>query len=101
MRIERKTPEEITTLARQDILGEAEVVNDAEGIRCGFMLFVGGFKDIENADDVGALIGYDRLPRTLNGRSMFMQMGFLHKDDIEPLIAEMTRMREALGLPKA
>lgn len=101
MRVERKSPEEITKLAREDLLGQAEVVNDDEGIKLGFMLFTGSFKDIENVDDVGALIGYDPLPRTINGRSMFGGMGFLHKDDLEPLIAEMTRMREALGLPQA
>lgn len=100
--ITRRTAAEITTLARQSVLGEKWVVNDERAVECAFSIpRMFGFGSIANIDDLGALIGTlsESTGASLNGYPMFTSVGFLHKDDVGPFCSEVDRMEEALGFP--
>lgn len=98
----RRSPEEVTLLARDALLGEAWVVLDPEGIKLGFGLILclcdftpGGAKR------VGALIGRSKdilSTSRINGWPMFGAMGLLHVEDLPMFLSEYKRLSELLGL---
>lgn len=96
----RRTPEQITTLARESVTGQCLVTDDPDAIRCAFYMVLAFLTFTEPArKQVGALIGYNNeaVPgRAMNGYPIYCSVGFLHRDDVEAFNAEVARMMEAL-----
>lgn len=99
--IPRRSPKEITELAREVVLGQRLVTNDPDALQYGFSLLLMGMKIPRSvADQIGAVIGNmdSVLPRSLNGWPMFTSCGFLHVEDVPAFNDEIDRMRAALGI---
>lgn len=97
----RRTPEELTALARQYVQHEIYIGGTNDDLAMVFMpLALGGLAgwDLEKIGLVFEEISKAG-PRSINGRPCFFSCQFLHIDDLEPFTAEVKRMAEALGLP--
>ena len=98
----RRTDEQITELARQYVTREVLVTNDVDTINSAFYMLLAFLSFTEAAaKQVGALIGFlsQVVPgRAMNGYPIFVQMGFLHVDDLPRFKAEVARMNAALGI---
>lgn len=102
--VKRRSPEEITKLAREYITGQVMVTNNPRIIESAFYMIL-AFVNMTKAatEKVGALIGDNSsvVPgRAMNGYPIYLSVGFLHKADIPAFDAEMERMRKALGYPE-
>lgn len=77
------------------------VAKNAEEVRVAFGLILAGVIFAPEALELIGALGGPTSGRGLcvNGTPILEEMHILHKDDIEPLRAEVRRMEEALGLP--
>lgn len=107
MNLERKSPEQLTTLARGIITNEVFAAWDKEALDNAFGAFLsllaGGLAekgDSLPAESIG-LVYEDMANATSlshNGYPTFLSAKFLHKDDRIPLQRECLRMAVALGM---
>ncbi len=103
--IKRRTPQEVTELARDVITRRKMVTDDPEAIRCAFLIMMTLMPPLTEAASkaVAAFIGdYSEITgQTLNGYPMFTSIGFLHRLDVGAYNSEIRRMKEALGIEAA
>lgn len=101
----RRTPEEITDLARDVVTRRKMVTNKPQVIENAFSLVFAVITiEAAAAQRIGALVGDygEVVPRMgRNGYPLFLSVGFVHIDDVPALQAELDRMYAALGVPSA
>lgn len=102
--IPRLDSEGLTALARGIVTNTIFCANDEHVIECAFGMFLmlaSGKIDFD-LTQCGALYAdmKDRLEMSMNGYPIFFQASFLHIEDLKPLMDEIDRMCEALGIPK-
>lgn len=97
----KRTPDQITELARDVITGRRAVVNNADAIKCHWFMLLPFLSFTRAAGErIFALVGDNNEigPRHLNGYAAFLSMDVLHVRDKDAFLAELDRMRAALGL---
>lgn len=99
----RRTPAQITELARLHITGRALVTNDPDVLHNAFFMILAFISiDPDAAPHIGAVIGYyDNAVtgRAMNGYPIFTGMDFVHADDLTAFLNEIDRMNKALSHP--
>lgn len=100
----RRTPEQITELARMHVTRQALITNDPVVLRNAFFMVLAFVEfDPDVPQRIGALVGYyDNAirGRGMNGYPIFTGLDFVHTDDMSGLVAEISRMNAALGMPE-
>ena len=99
----RRTPAEITELARKQVTGRALITDDPDVLDSAFFMVL-AFMTFEPdvIPLIGAFIGYyDNAVSGMgmNGYPIFTGIDFVHTDDLPNLVAEIRRMKEALSPP--
>lgn len=88
----RLSAAELRELAVEVSEGRVFMTNTKEGVEWSFGLLVGMLDLSSIADQIGAL--YEEMskagPRAINGFPFFTSMKLLHRDDLEPLHAQIT-----------
>lgn len=98
--IPRMTPDEINTLARRVVTNEVYIANTDQAYRNAWPLLLAFMaEDLANiADDVGAM--WEELskagPRSINGFPFFTSGHFVHRDDLDAVLAAIEAKEEAL-----
>ena len=102
--VKRRSPEEITELARKHLMREVLVTADEHVIKSAFYIMVFMMTLSPAAiDKIGAFIGDmgQTVPRMgANGYPVFLSCAFLHKADVPAYDAEVDRMLAAMGTPR-
>jgi alpha/beta superfamily hydrolase len=102
--IERYTDDELRAFARRIITREVYVAWTQDAIEYSFGAMIAlsaGMLPDEDVQNIGLIWAEEKNANAMcvNGYPTFFQMAFIHKDDVEPLVAHLQRMEEALGPP--
>ena len=103
--IPRKTPEEITTLAREIVTNQVFIAVTEEALSMAFPILTLWLPSVPDwkVEQMGAVYEYyDQAgERSCNGYPMFMSCKIVHTDDVEFLHTEIYRLLDALGIEHA